>query len=336
MLREWKHLSLSQLASRLDTHVSRQSIAKYETDYMRPRPSTLKSICKVLNVSPEYILRGYDFKWSPPTLRKADKSKIAPEFMEELLTNVNSWLASYLYTEEQVGTPHKFANPLTELTISTKNDAEQAALALRKAWDIGIGAIPNLCRLAERKGVCVFNTPLPKNLLGLNLWADDKYPVIILNYDHRITTIERIRFTIAHELGHLLLHFSDHIEFKPKNPDDAPKEKLCEIFAANLLLPRPTLYEELGERRDFLTLEELIDIREQYGVSIAAIVHQAHDLGIITDDHYNWWYDERINKNKCEEGWGSYPVSEHPTRLMRFQAIIAQKEEREGKLKSIF
>ena len=329
------HLSLNQLAIRLDTHVSRQSIAKYETDFMRPRPATLKSICKVLNISPEYILRGHDFKMSEPSLRQADKTKVTPEFMDELLINLNAWLASYLFTEEQVATPRPFVNPLKRLTISTKDDAEQAALALRKAWNIGIGAIPSLCRLAERKGVRIFNTPLPKSILGMNLWADGKYPVIILNYDNRITTVERIRFTIAHELGHLLLHFSDHIEFKPKNPDDDPIEKLCEIFAGNLLLPRTTLYEEIGTRRDFLTLEELIDIREHYGVSISAAVHQAHDLGIITTDHYNWWYDARINKNKREDGWGSYPLTELPTRLKRLQAISAQKEEERGREKAL-
>ena len=329
ILRERHGLSLSQLASRLDVSVSRQSIAKYEADKMLPRRQTLQSLCRVLNTDADYILNGHDYNLSPPKHRNPAKNPVAPEVTSELLTEVNSWLASYLYTEQQVRKPIVFKNPLDHMLIRDEHDVEQAAMHLRRAWNTGDGPIVSLCRLAERKGVIMFSTPLPNNLLGMSLWADRRYPIILLNLDNKITTTERIRFTIAHELGHLLLRFADTIDFACKNPDDDPVEKLCEIFAGNLLLPRPTLYEEIGEQRDFLTLEELTDLRRVYGVSIAAIVHQAHDLRIITDDHYNWWYDERINKNKCETGWGQYPFQDWPTKEIRMREIFSKK--REGK-----
>ena len=64
-----------------------------------------------------------------------------------------------------------------------------------------------------------------------------------------------------------------------------------------------------------------------YGISIASQVHRAHDLAIISDRVYNKWYDDYINKNKMEEGWGGYPINEVADRLeLLAERIITEKE----------
>lgn len=80
-----------------------------------------------------------------------------------------------------------------------------------------------------------------------------------------------------------------------------------------------------GERRDELTLEEMIDLKELYGVSIAAQVHEAWDLQMISREHYDWWYDENIKKNKMEEGWGVYTFPETVGREKRMDARIKKE-----------
>ena len=153
---------------------------------------------------------------------------------------------------------------------------------------------------------------LPKEILGLSTWGEEKYPLIVLNIDRRLTTSERTLFTLLHELGHLLLTIS---------PSDDP-ERLCNQFAACFLLPRATLIEEIGSQRDFITLEEAIDLHTTYGISVAALIHQMKDLCIISIEHYNYWFDEIISKNKTEQGWGEYPFDERPQREKRLNAII--------------
>lgn len=334
-LREHRQLSLAQLASCLDRPLSRQSIAKYEADIMLPRYSVLQSLCKALCISPEYILHGCDYQFSIPQYRNRSGNAIPPAVLETLLAETNTWLASYLHAESLGHRTMNFVNPLEHLTIHNKKDTEQAAITLRQAWNMGDGPVMSLCRLAERKGIVLFSTPLPQKLLGISLWANNNRPVVLLNFDERDTTVERLRFTLAHELGHLFLKFADNLDFVCKRPDDNPEEKLCEIFAGNLLIPRATMYEELGRHRNFLTLEELIELRELYGVSISALVHQAHDLDIITDEHYNWWYDERINKNKREDGWGQYPVPEKLTKEIRLSSILSKEFVEEERAKTI-
>ena len=51
------------------------------------------------------------------------------------------------------------------------------------------------------------------------------------------------------------------------------------------------------------------------------MVHQAHDLGIIGREHYDWWYDEMIKKNPREEGWGQYDIAEPIGRENRIKSI---------------
>ena len=144
---------------------------------------------------------------------------------------------------------------------------------------------------------------LPADVYGLSTWADHRIPLMVLDTRCSKTTAERLRFTAAHELAHLLL------SLPPSS--DLSVEKRCNKFASFFLFPKSAFIEEMGgERRDELTLEEMIDLKELYGVSIAAQVHEAWDLQMISREHYDWWYDENIKKNKMEEGWGVYTFPE--------------------------
>ena len=130
------------------------------------------------------------------------------------------------------------------------------------------------------------------------------------------TTVDRLRFTAAHELAHLLLIF-------PKSLEHKQIEKLCSKFASFFLFPKNTFIDEMGSaKRTQLTLEELIDLKEVYGVSVAAQVHEAWDMRMISREHYDWWYDERIKKNDRETGWGDYKFPETIGRERRIESRI--------------
>ena len=165
----------------------------------------------------------------------------------------------------------------------------------------------------ERKGIKILSTELPDGIWGLSTFADESHPLIVVDMRPQKTTIERLRFTACHELAHILLHFSD----------DCNIEKMCNKFANFFLFPKQTFIEEMGaEHRNQLTLEEMIDLKELYGISIAAQVHAAWDLRMISREHYDWWYDEMIKKNRLEEGWGVYSFPETIGREKRVNSII--------------
>jgi len=123
--------------------------------------------------------------------------------------------------------------------------------------------------------------------------VNESIPVIVINRS-RVKKIDRVRFTVMHELGHLLLP----IKHLPENK----KEILCHQFAGAMLFPEEAVYMELGKSRNRLLIQELGSLKLQYGISIQAIVMRLKVLGIISDrycsqfffylNQMNWKIDE--------------------------------------------
>lgn len=122
------------------------------------------------------------------------------------------------------------------MTIHHKIDAKTAGLI-----DEAIGELPvKLGSLAAKLGVQVFRATLPAGISGeIKKIGEDQYAIRI----NRHETIERQRFTLAHELGHFLLHrdligdgLSDDALYRSKLSNSVEYE--ANRFAADLLMPR--------------------------------------------------------------------------------------------------
>lgn len=295
-------LSMDKLVKLAGGAVTKQSISRYEKGIMRPKRDALQALAKALNISEGYF-KGTNVHIDMPMLRTSANSKLTDEQLTHIEARLSFWTEQYLNKEQEAGFHTNFENPLSDISISTIDDAIHAADLLREHWRCGDGPIPSILRLLERKGIKILSTELPYGILGLSTWANQTHPLIVLDMRPERTTVERLRFTAAHELAHLLLTF-------PKK-SELTVEKRCDKFASFYLFPKQTFIEEMGAtKREQLILEEMIDLRELYGVSIAAQVHEAFDLNIISDKQYNWWYDEMIKKNRKETGWGKYEFYE--------------------------
>lgn len=312
-LREARNMcgySLDQFVKTANLRVTRQSIYNYERGVMQPKPEMVKVFADTLGVSEHYF---YDnsTKIDIPMLRTTGDDLLSEEELQHFEVMLSYWAERYLLMEKKVGLKSDFSNPLADITVSTIDDVILAADRLREAWRCGSGPLPAVLRLMERKGIKILSTELPDGILGLSTFADESHPLIVVDMRPQKTTIERLRFTACHELAHILLHFSDECNV----------EKMCNKFANFFLFPKQTFIEEMGaEHRNQLTLEEMIDLKELYGISIAAQVHAAWDLRMISREHYDWWYDEMIKKNRLEEGWGVYSFPETIGREKRVEA----------------
>lgn len=306
-------LSLGNLAERMNGVVTKQSLSRYEAGVMKPKADVLAALASTLQISVAY-LEGHNIRLDVPMLRSSSKDTLS----EKELTEMEAWLAfraeQYLNAEKQLGLHVKFENPMRGEYVSCLEEAIEAADKLRERWHCGDGPIPSVLRLMERKGIKLIEAQLPDHVIGLSTWADEAHPLVLLDMRSEKTNRERLRFTAAHELAHLLLTF-------PTKGVDV--ERLCNQFASFFLFPRRTFFEEMGATsRQALSLEELIDLRALYGVSIAAQVHEAWDLKMISREHYDWWYNERIKKNLTEEGWGCYDFPETLGREKRILSVI--------------
>ena len=312
--RQMMGLSMEKLAELTGGIITKQSISRYEKGLMLPKRVAKLAMAKALNISDSYF-DGTNLKIDMPMLRTTSNGKLSEGELQALEAKLSFWAEQYLAKEKEAGFPTQFKNPIKGTRISTQEDAIQASSLLREKWHCGDGPIASILRLLERKGIMILAATLPDYVFGMSTWADKKHPLMILDFNPEKSSVEKLRFTAAHELAHLLLSFPQESDYSV--------EKRCDLFASFFLLPKQTFIEELGaEKREKITLEEMIDIKELYGASLAASIIAARDYGIITTEYKRAWYAEHIEPNPREIGSGHYAFPETLGREKRVNSII--------------
>jgi Zn-dependent peptidase ImmA (M78 family)/transcriptional regulator with XRE-family HTH domain len=166
------------------------------------------------------------------------------------------------------------ASPTLESGPFDLSRADSAARRLREQWHL-TGPIANLIETLEQHGILVVHRSLGSRAQdGVSSWPADlaQPPLIVINQD---LPADRARFTVAHELGHLLLH---------RTPSDNAENE-ANRFAGELLVPAADIVEELSglTTGDFARLARL---KEKWGVSIGMLVQRARDLEVISDRQF--------------------------------------------------
>jgi len=266
--------SMRELARRVG--VSPQAVSNYERGGDVPSSSVLLRIAQELDKPLEFFFsRGITITEITPAFRRhACFPRQSQRHLEAHLVGV---LERFALVEELVGGGHfQFPNGFP-CRVSNLEGAEQCAMQLRKAWQLGDDVISNLTALFEEHGICV--SELPSDVTGFDgcsFWAPLREPASIaipIVAVHASIPGDRQRFTLAHELAHLL------IEPEPS----CGAEKVVHRFAAALLAPAPLVRDALGDRREHLSLYELHLLKHQFGISMMALILRAKELRILPE-----------------------------------------------------
>lgn len=307
-MRKMRGLTLDEVCQKLGRLVSKQALSKYERGKMRPSVQVLDALLKIYQVSPASLRMSFPMKIDGWNFRRGEILSAKEE--EAVKSEVNVCLQRYVYLERKLGVSTSFKSPFSQKLYSSIEDMEVAAEILRRKWELGTDSISSVCRIMENAGIKVLELEIDERIDGLSGWVNRQIPFVVLN--NRNVTVERKRFTALHELGHLLFQFLERLDIRTK-------EKYCHRFASALLFPAKRVYESFGKKRSYLSLEELVDLKNTYGMSVAALVHRAKDLHVITAVYYNRIFDEYVKKNKLEEGWGGYLL---PDRAERYRRMV--------------
>jgi Zn-dependent peptidase ImmA (M78 family) len=166
------------------------------------------------------------------------------------------------------------------------------ARALRAAWRIPDGPISNLTALIESAGGIVLTEDFGHHkLFGMSCWTSRRVPLFFLNSE--IPTAD-LRWTMAHELGHLTMHHN--------MPTDDPEVEADE-FAGEFLAPE--VYFKPTCRR--LTFDRLANLKSFWRISMKAIIKRAHFIGAIDDG-----VAVRLYKQHSARGYNSAEPYEIP------------------------
>lgn len=286
--RKLNGLSLQNVAD--DLQVSKQMISKYETGISIPNSEKLIQLSKLFGLKIDYFFSSFKVELNEVNFRK--KSTFSAKKQDALKEKIRIGLENYLYLEDCLSINYSFVNPLKELEILDESDLIKAVQKLKYDWQIGFDPVHNLMQLLEDNKIKIIElSDVEDKFDGLATFVDNKYPVIVLNKDF---PVERKRFSLLHELGHILLNISDKCSMK--------EEDVCHKFASEFLLPRNIVIEEFGGKRAHITQSELIIIQEKYGISIKAIVYKLKDAGILNENQHASFYKKiRFNRELEKE-----------------------------------
>ena len=291
--------------------LTKAGLSKYERGGSTPKPTVLRGLSAVYGVEVGYFLEdtGVEVEWL--AFRKAAKlGKTAQERMKAI---AESQVDAFVTLRRALEPWRETESPACT-TVREIDDIETAAMTLRRHWDLGMQPIESVTGAIEDSGGIVVELDDDQDLFdGLSGWADDSTPIVAVS---RAVTDDRRRFSLAHELGHLVMNIEADL-------DEKTEERWAHRFAAAFLVPAEVARRELGERRRHLDFRELMLLKQKHGLSMAAWIFRASDLGIIEQAHARTLFAEM-----GQRGWRRHePVDfegeEQPTKFRQliFRAL---------------
>ena len=265
--------------------ISQAKISKIETGLVVPDETLLGLIAEKLAFQPSFFKRSSRQRPSPANFHRK-RQKLGAQEWEAILARSEIY---QLTIEEMLNSVElQAAKPGAPQIDPEQFDGniERIASAVRQAWMIPRGPIQDMTRIIEDAGILIVRFDFGTELIdGFCQHANgDLPPMIFLNSKFRAK--DRIRFSLAHELAHLVMHRIP----KPTMEDEA------NIFAAAFLMPtediRPTLYN--------LKLDKFMELKLYWKTSMQAIIRRARDLNKLDDRRYKYFLIEMGKR-----GWRS-------------------------------
>lgn len=300
-------MTLQQLGTSVTA--SRQFIHQLEGDIRQPPEDLLCALCEVLSVRKNFFFTklNNDVKFEQCHFRKRKTTPVTLANRVCSYSTIFEQLVTYI--SKYIELPQTNFPEYKSACESYSNlDIEKAAESCRMHWGLGMDTpIQNITRVLETAGVVITSfSGVSEKVDALSL--NRKHPIIIRN-DAKESPC-RLRFDLAHECGHFVLH--DGIE-----TGDTVTESEANKFASAFIFPRSAFVKEFPN--NFIVNREIswrpiYELKRRWGMSLKAIIYRAHYLNIISAQQYraaNVWlsksgqskkerYDEEIIKENPE------------------------------------
>lgn len=278
VLRRAADITQEELASRLA--ITQAALSRYENDLREPDDEMIEKLGEALGVTAQFLRHEFRMQGAIAAdahMRRQKTTKPSDWKRVEARLNAVRMHSSYLL--ERV--PLQPQNHVIQVDPD-EQAPDQAAAMLRAAWRMPIGPVRNLIRWVESAGVIVIEEDFGTHRIdGMSQWAGE-HAVIILN---GALPTDRKRLTVAHELGHLVLH-NQYL--------DLDVEDQANQFAAEFLMPSHLIAPQLTH----LTLGKLSDLKAEWGVSMQAIFERAYRMGKATSEDRQRFYRQMNSR-----GW---------------------------------
>lgn len=284
--REARAMSMEDLAD--DIGVTRQSISKYEKGIVSPSPEMLQAISFTLDFPAEFF-------YKPEESTNADSSPLFFRSSSNISKKVKTACRYQIkWTDEIKKLLEKYVE-FIKLNLPcidgdyedlASEDIEELALSIRNKWGIDNDPVGDLIGLLENEGIIVtqFATSNFCAFKGIDAFSSWKDGTPYILYHSVSKSAVRTRFSILHELGHLIMH-SSIME------DDSVKKNVVDFadmqadrFAAAFLLPATSFPKDVWST----SLVSLEAIKRKWGAAMSTIIKRCETLELLTENQINY------------------------------------------------
>lgn len=290
--------------------VSAAAVGQYEAGINSPRQDVVADLAKMLEVRPDFFAVGRPMA-RLDTVRahfRSLRSTRVSDRQKALATATLVWELTFAL-ERYVKLPE-----VDLPTVGAGSSPSEAAALLRQYWNLPEGPVKHLVATAETHGIVVALRPLGE------IDAVDAFSAFIVDRPIIVTTprrtenVFRHRFSVAHEIGHLLLH-ADTTDVS------AEAEKEADEFAAAFLTPAASMDAALPQRLDLAALDRL---GRTWGVSPHSLILRMVERGRTTESSQRRAFQRlRMVGDLTADPTSAYP-GEVPTLLKKATELAGQ------------
>ena len=288
LARLFRGFNQRELASALLVEPS--TVSRVENGLIEPSPDFVQRAIDILKMPPEFFRQtdqvyGLPLSVHPSMWRK--KSATSQHDIDRALAELNIRM---MHLRRLVrATEYKPVLPLPEFDIeSYGGDIEKITSAVRRSWMMPAGPVSDLTAWLERAGIFVIHADMPGSAMdGVTMRAPDTPPCVFVN---KSQPADRMRFSLAHELGHLVMHRIPNTQMEVE----------ANAFAGALLMPAADIRPYFSGRRIDLPL--LAGLKPEWRVAMAAMLYRARQLGYVNDNQARYlWQQFNIHKIRLRE-----------------------------------
>lgn len=282
LIREKRGLTKEGLADLCG--VSRRAVSDWEAARVSSPPVDM--LATVLNVENSFFFVNDSSPIRPNEVSFRALTSMSARSQRQAVATATFAVELSRWIDERFEAPSDGVPRLDDLGISYPGDRadsvspREAAMAVRDYWNLGGRPVANAIRLLETHGARLFNLgPADRSVDAFSYWRADR-AYLLLNIDK---SWERVRFDIAHELGHLVLHRGVETVRKREFELEA------NAFASEFLMPTEAFLRQVGSASSDVTLDDVYILKRSWKVSLAAVVKRLMDLELIPDWRYRMW-----------------------------------------------
>ena len=274
LARESRLLSQSELAAALK--VTQGKISKYESGLLAVSDADLERLAEVLDYPKEFFsLTDTVEGFGSACLYHRKRQSLPMKELRGIHATIN--VIRFHLVRLLQGVEIENANGFHRMDVDEYDGSpETVARLVRASWKLPLGPVRNLVSAVENAGGIVIPCSFGTNKLdAVSHWPRGLPPLFFINRD---LPVDRWRFTLAHEIGHIIMH---HIPTQ-----DAERE--ADRFASEFLMPEREIKSDLVA----MTVAKAARLKPYWRVSIQALIKRARELGQLTESRYTSLYTQ--------------------------------------------